>query len=265
MKLFRLIPLLAALISVHFSFVNAQERAISTTPAAMSVRVAVPGNIFSRLEGTAPTGIFIESVDAILRQLGMVPRYLAMPTGDALRELKEGDIDIATVVVPLDRLKQDMHLSAPVIIEYNAVLFLREHGFKANKLSDFHGKRIAGRQGYRYPLLDADPAIHLNRYRTDGEMIRGVLLGHEDIAIIAGISDLYTFRAEGIMAQMDISPNAVGSVPLVAGFSKKRFSAEQIAEFDRMMAEFKKSQEWQAILQRNGMADLVRDWSMIEH
>lgn len=225
--------------------------------------VAIPGNLFASLERGNPSGIFIETMDVLLKQSGMAPTYINMPTGDALRDLKAGAVSVATVVVPIPRIKDDAYFSDPLVTENNVAVTLKDKGFNLSRVSDLRGKRIGARTGYQYPLLDKDPGIQLMRYNSDGEMLRSLLFGVVDVAIISAISDIYAFRSEGIMTRMEILNTSVGAVPLVAAFSKKHFSKESVDAFNQALAKFKQSPEWQELLEKNGLADLVKDWPMV--
>jgi ABC-type amino acid transport substrate-binding protein len=52
-------------------------------------------------------------------------------------------------------------------------------------------------------------------------------------------------------------------VPLVVAFSKEKFSKESVDAFNLALTDFRKTDEWQAILEKNGMADLVKDWPIL--
>lgn len=234
----------------------------AAAPSSAS-RVAIPGNLFASLEKGRPSGVFIEAVDAILKKSGITPTYINMPTGDALRDLNEGNISAATVVVPIPRIKDAAWFSDPVVTEYNVAVTLKDKGFNLTRVFDLRGKKIGARAGYQYPLLEKDRGIRLLRYRTDGEMLRSLFFGHVDVAVIAGISDIYAFRSEGIMTRMEILKTSVGAVPLVVAFSRKHFSKESVDAFNQALASFKKGPEWREILEKNGMTDLIRDWPLV--
>ena len=244
---------------------TAEPGAAPSEPEKPKVRVAIPGNLYASLEAYEPKGIFVEAVDALLKQAGMSPAYLNMPTGEAIREVRKGGVDVATVVVPVPSLQEGVLLSDPLVTEFNVVATLRGKGFELNAMSDLRGKRIAARQGYRYPLLEKDTSLNMTRYRTDGEMIRALLFADADVAIMSGVSDIHAFRAEGIMSRLEVLKSAVGVVPLVAVFSKKRFKAEDIERFNQDLAKFKEGPEWKTILDRNGLADLVHDWPVLKN
>jgi ABC-type amino acid transport substrate-binding protein len=226
-------------------------------------RVAVPGNMFAQLGKAGPEGIFLETMDALLKRMGKTPQYILMPTGDALIEAASGKISAATVVVPSARLASTLWLSEPLFNESNIVVTLRDKGFALKKLADLKGKRLGARQGYRYPMLENKPGIVMERYTTDGEMLRALLFEQIDAALFSAISDIFAMRSEGIMKRLLVLENAAGSVPFVAAFSKVHFTQRELQDFNKALAEFKRSPQWEEVLERNGLADLSRPWPMI--
>lgn len=62
-------------------------------------------------------------------------------------------------------------------------------------------------------------------------MLRALFFGQVEVIIISAISDLYAFRSEGIMTRMEILKTSVGTVPLVAAFSKKIFTKGSVDAF----------------------------------
>jgi len=264
--------LLCRLVSVLFATAIglgcAQAQSDGVKPGevpAKKLRVAIPGNIYASLEQNEPSGIFIEAVAALFRHRGVSLSYLSMPTGEALKEVRKGALDIATVVVPTAGLRESVFLSEPIVTEYNVVMTLRDKGFDLTSIADLKGKTIGARAGYQYPLLEKDPTLKMTRYQSDGEMIRALMLGQADVVIISGVSDIYAFRAEGIMSRLEILKTAVGTVPLVAAFSKQSFRAEDVARFNEDLASLKQSAEWKTILDRNGLVDLVHPWPLLSN
>lgn len=266
--LLRAISASALCLGIFASGLAAAQTAVAKTPgedngAINELRVAIPGNVFANMDSHQPSGIFIEALDAVLKAGGFRPVYLRMPTGDAIRELLGGGIHVATVVVPRASGWAGVHLSAPVISEYNVVVVKKDSSLRVDRLDDLRGIRLAGRTGYQYPLLEGQSELHVSRYGTDAEMIRGLLFGREEALVFSAISDLFAFRAEGVSSRLKVLDRAVGVVPLVAAFSAVRFSSDQVRQIDAAIAEFKTSPAWQSILDRNGMSDLVKDWPLV--
>lgn len=230
---------------------------------APSFRVAVPGNMFAQLGKGGPEGVFLETMDALLKRMGKTPQYITMPTGDALQEAVTGKISAATVVVPSPRFEKTLWLSDPLVNEFNIVVTLKDKGFALKRVSDLKGKRLGARQGYRYPILENKPGIVFERYTTDGEMLRALLFEQIDAMLFSAISDTFAMRSEGIMKRLLVLDKSAGSVPFVAAFSKDHFSQQDLLEFNKALAEFKRSPQWGQVLERNGIADLSKPWPVI--
>ena len=242
---------------------NGQAQIINNPASASVVKVAAPGNLFALLEKSRPAGLMLETIDILLKQMGRTPSYITMPIGDSLKKLQEGKLDMVSVVVPDSRLKEIAWISDPIINEYNLVMTPRDRVFPLSRVSDLYGKQIGARVGYQYPQLESDNSVKLIRYRSDGEMIRALLFGQIDAALISAISDIFTFRTEGILDRFVILKTAVGTVPISVAFAKNRFSQEDVDSFNRALAQFKQQPEWTNLLDRNALVSLIKDWPLI--
>jgi len=246
-------------------FMTSNALAQIGSPDAPTFRVAVPGNMFAQLSKNGPEGVFLETMDVLLKGMGKVPQYVTMPTGDALAEVNKGTLNAATVVVPSPRTTSNLWLSDPLVVESNIVVALKDKGFALKSLSDLAGKRLGARQGYRYPLLENKSGMKLERYTTDGEMLRALLFDQIDAILFSAISDIFALRSEGIMKRLVVLDKAVGSVPFVAAFSKSSFSEQDLQTFNKALADFKRGSQWKQILESNGLTDLSEPWPMINN
>jgi len=227
------------------------------------VLVGLQNSVFANFFYGKPAGIMLEPVDIVLRLSGRDPVYLAMPTTEITAAMKEGTVGVETVMVETPSNKGWALLSDPIVTEYNVIAVPIDRKLSVSRLSDLHGLRLGGRQGYQYPLLDTDPAIELERFAQDGALIRNLILGRIDAAIIGALSDVFKLRAEGVMPRIRILDRAVGTVPLRAGLSRRIFSSNDLDNFNGHLAELKADPKWQDILERNGFADLVTEWPSI--
>ncbi|MBF0134478.1 MAG: pentapeptide repeat-containing protein [Magnetococcales bacterium] len=227
------------------------------------VMVSVPGNLFAKTNRGIPVGVIAETMDAVLKKMGYLPVYVSMPISETHEAVAEGMVDIAAMAIPTAQGTESFRFTLPVIEEYNTVLVRKQGVFPLERVADLHGHTLGGREGYLYPLLTQDSKVTLQLFSSDGEMIRNLILGKLDAVIISGISNLYVLRSEGIMAQLDVLKKAVGLVPLRAAFSAKNFTQEQVEAFNVELGAFQRSPQWPAILERNGLADLVREWDMV--
>ncbi|MBF0156093.1 MAG: transporter substrate-binding domain-containing protein [Magnetococcales bacterium] len=226
--------------------------------------VAVPSNLFAKTDGGRPSGVIAELLDSVLKGMGFEPIYISMPVPEMPGAMESGVVGMASLAFKGMPGTEQLLFTDPFLTEYNVVLVPRKKEIPLVRVSDLQGLRLGGREGYRYPLLEKNPVVALEFFRSDGEMIRNLILGKLDAAVISGVSDIFALRNEGIMAQLDVLKVAVGSVPLGGAFAPGRMSPERLQEFNGRVAALKESPEWQEILARNGLADLVREWKVVE-
>jgi ABC-type amino acid transport substrate-binding protein len=215
------------------------------------VLVSLQNNVFANLFDGHPEGVMLETVDTVLRRWGREPVHVVMQNGDTF----------VAVETPSNRTLA--LYTDPILTEYNVIALPAGKDMRLNHTSDLHGLRLGGRVGYQYPLLDPDPQIHMERYSQDGELIRNLILGRIDAAVISALSDVYKLRAEGVMPRIHLLDRAVGMVPLRAALSNRLFTASDLDRFNATLAGLRKGREWQQILERNGFADLAVDWPLI--
>lgn len=234
-----------------------------STVATQRILIGVPNNVFARLDEGQPTGIMLEAVNHIALQMGLQPSFVTMPASDIPKALDSGQIDIAAVRIQSSRGKESALFTDPIIHEHNVPIARAGEGFSLRKVSDLNGKRVAGRAGYHYPALEKATNVKMERFDSDGAMIRALLHKKTDVVIIAALSDIYVFRAEGVMRRVQVLDSAIGSVALRAAFTAKRYTPEHIVRFNELLAVYQKGSAWQQTLERNGFADLVHDWPML--
>jgi len=225
--------------------------------------VGLQNNVFANLFDGRPTGIIIEAIDIILRKMGRNPIYIVMPAGDIVAGMADGTVAVNSVTVEVASNRSQALFTDPIVTEYNVIAIPAAHQLALNRLSDLYGLKLGGREGYQYPLLEKDPQINLRRFSQDGELIRNLILGHIDAAVISALSDVYKLRAEGVMPRIRLLSRAVGVVPLRASLSHRTFTSADLENFNQYLAELKASKVWAAILEKNGFADLVEDWPTI--
>ncbi|MBF0145575.1 MAG: pentapeptide repeat-containing protein [Magnetococcales bacterium] len=224
--------------------------------------VAVPGNLFAKTEKGIPAGVIAETLDVILKKMGFSPIYVSMPIAEMPEAVENGFVDVLAMALPTGKSAEKLLFTEPLIEEFNTVLVRRNEPFALERIADLHERKLGGREGYIYPLLKKDPEIKLQLFSSDGEMIRNLILGKLDAVIISGISNLYVLRSEGIMAQLDVLKKAVGMVPMQAALSPGKFSRKELELFNKSLKEFKQGTEWNAVLEHNGLSDLVRPWEV---
>lgn len=234
-----------------------------SAPRGNNVLVGLQSNVFANFFYGKPSGIMLEAVDFVLRRSGRNPVYLAMTNSEIASAMQDGTVGVDTVMAETASNRKWALLTDPIVTEYNVIAVQAGRNLTVTHLSDLHGLHLGGRKGYQYPLLDTDPEIKLERFAQDGELIRSLVLGKIDAAIISGLSDVFKLRAEGVMPRIRILDHAVGTVPLRAGLSRRLFSQEDLDNFNTHLAELKADTLWVDIVEQNGFADLLVEWPSI--
>jgi ABC-type amino acid transport substrate-binding protein len=231
--------------------------------APNEVLVGLPNNVYANYQEGKPNGIMVQAIDTILLGMGRQPVYIVMPSSVLNTMVAAGKVAVSAVAFQSSRSPKTILFSDPIVVENNIVAVLRGKRFEVAKVEDLYGHVLGGRTGFAYPLLQDDPKVTLNRFGSDAELLRNLIFGRIDAAIISAISDLYKLRSEGVMARIEVLDVSLGSVPLRAALSSAHFTPEDHAEFNRRLAEIKEGPQWLDILDRNGMGDLVHDWPTI--
>lgn len=252
---------LAGIAAVPF-LLNAPARAMR---AADEILVGLPNNIFANLHDGRPTGLLAEAIDLILRDMGRKPVYIVMSNADMSAALRDGTVGLNSVTVLTSADAEAGLYTDAIVTEFNIVAVRAGQKLRVEHLGDLHGLKLGGRAGYLYPRLDADPQIRLQRFSQDGELIRNLIHGRIDAAIISALSDVYKFRAEGVMTRIRLLNRSVGQVPLRAVMSRHAFSEVDLADFNKRLAALKAGPQWAEILERNGFSDLAVDWPMVDN
>lgn len=239
-------------------------RPLMAAKAPDGVVVGIPNNVYANLSDGRPTGIMVESIAMILQRMAKRPSFLVMPNSEMPRAMERGSVDVVSVAIKTPANEKNAFFTDPLVIEHNIIAVLNGHQFELNHISDLHNKTLGGREGFRYPILEKDPAIKLQRFDSDGALMRNLILGRIDAAVISALSDMYKFRSEGVMSKMTILNKSVGEVQLCAALSFSRFTPDDLARFNSELAGLKAGPEWQRLLEANGLADLVREWPSLE-
>jgi len=236
---------------------------VSSAPTK-EVVVGVPNDIFSTFADGQPIGVIAETVDYVLKKMGYFTRYRNMPKKVMRNDVHGGKLDVGTSLLKFPSREKKARYSDPIVTEYSVLVVRKGTKFEANNTADLRGKKLGGREGFHYPLIDGDSSIRIERNRTDGENVRRLLLGKVDAAIVGAVSDIFDLRAEGVMTELEVLDRAVGSVDLGAALADEHFSKADIEAFNQHLAALKKSDDWTRILERNAVADLVKEWPLIE-
>lgn len=244
-----------------------EDKPTTTTQTDKSNRtilVAAPWTVFTKVKRGMPVGVLAETTDIILKRMGFNPVFVGMSMGEIPKAMKENQVAASALMVKTPDNEKNILLTEPIVNEYTAVVVRRGESFPLERLSDLRGRKIGGRQGYRYPLLEEDGEIKIEGYRSDGEVMRSLLLHKVDIVLVSALSNVFSFRVEGVINKLEILPIAVGIVPLRVALSPKVFTPADQTRFNTLIVQVRGEPIWQDILAKNGFADLIRDFPLLK-
>ncbi len=224
--------------------------------------IGVSANVYADIREGRPRGVIIEAADYIARQMGYSPTYLVISSKEMAKKVRSGEIAIgATSLIGVEG--EAVSYSPAIIREYSVLVGKRTRSFDVKSIDALRGLKIGGRVGFKYPGIENEKGIDLIRNRKDGENIRGLFLGELDLAVVGSVSDIYEFYSEGVMSELVVLDNAIGYVDIGLSLSNVYFSRKKMAEFRLGIGELLKGAEWKNILERNGMAELVKEWPTV--
>ncbi|MBF0139524.1 MAG: transporter substrate-binding domain-containing protein [Magnetococcales bacterium] len=235
-----------------------------TDKNSRTVLVAAPWTVFTKVKRGAPVGVLAETTDIILKRMGFNPVFVGMSMGEIPKAMKENQVAASALMVKNPDNEKNVLLTEPIVNEYTAVVVRRGESFSLERLSDLRGRKIGGRQGYRYPLLEEDDEIKIQRFRSDGEVMRSLLLHKVDIVLVSALSNVYSFRVEGVINKLEVLPVTVGIVPLRVALSPKVFTPADQTRFNSLIEQVRNEPVWQEILAKNGFADLIHDFPLLK-
>lgn len=253
------------LLLVSFSAFTQNSILMATSSTTHKILVTLPSNLYGRTKVGIPVGIVAETVDAVLHRMGYDNyKFINMRTDEAVKALQENKVDIIAVLYKTQKTQNIGMFTDPIIIEYNVIAVRKGDKFQLLKFSDLYEKKLGIRTAHPYkPPTKYDRDIDLQRFESKGDILRSLILGRIDAAIISSLSDIYDFRTEGIMKQLDLLDRAVGTIPIYAMFSTKLFSQQDVQSFNFHLTALQQEPIWTDILSRNGFGDLVHVWPMV--
>jgi ABC-type amino acid transport substrate-binding protein len=256
--------LLAALVPA-MAQTQASDRAVPERDGTMKLlRIGVPGSMYAHVVNGKPQGAIIELTVMVFEELGYTARLVVMPVNEILSGLRNGSLEAGAGLVLRGRPQEGIAFSGPVIREFSLPITRKGEQVQITSLKGLHGKKVGARVGFSYPGLDDKPQITLVRKRKDAEMLRDLILGSLDMALIGSVSDVFEFRSEGVRTEIDLPTYAVSYVDLGCSVSSKSLPLEVIDKFNTRLSAMLNEPLWKEILSRNGLEDLVRDWPLIK-
>ncbi|MES0884153.1 substrate-binding periplasmic protein [Roseibium sp. SCP14] len=210
-----------------------------------------------------PVGILGDTSNRILQDMGYDASATRLPFARLYQSIHQGEIDVAIGVLRTDERASQAHYSDPILTAYNVLVVKKGEAFDFSSLSDLRGKKIGGRRGFAYPSLEAQ-GVSVEPAKDDETNLKKVLGGRLEAAVFSSIASLAQLDKSATRSQVELLPLAVGSVPLGIAFADEKFSAEDLARFNELLASFKASDDYAATLAKYGVTDYVKDWPLAQ-
>ncbi|MBF0100958.1 MAG: transporter substrate-binding domain-containing protein [Desulfobacterales bacterium] len=253
---FRLMIILFVLcIQLNSSYADEQHKIIY---------FGLAGDMFSQLIDQKPVGIIAQSMDYVLQQMGYTVHYILLSSDVMKESIQEGELDVAASMPNYSNSNEKIFWMTDTIFrEYNILFVKYGKGFPVTNHASLYDKKIGGKHGCTYSLIEGDSQIQIERVHTDAENIRNLLLGKLDV-VIAGAVTAYYLRLEGLIRDLEVLDRSVGYVDFGGALSKKRFAKEDVSRFNNLLLQLKQEPQWQKILNSNSASNLVKQWPLIQ-
>lgn len=231
----------------------------------LEVAVPVPGVVpFAFLEKGEPKGLIGEVTRMAFKNMGVEVRFSEMPFARMYKSLEDGALAGGVSALRTPDREKTMFFSKPIMVEYNVILVKKGKAWAAKTTADLAGKRIGSRIGFKYPLIDGVSGVSLEPVDTHETNFKKLAGGRIDGLIIGSITGVVEATTKGFMKDFEVLPIAFGKVPLGTAFSRKKFSEKQVEQFDAEVEKIKAGQDWAAIVARNEVSDLMKEWPVAE-
>lgn len=188
------------------------------------------------IEGGQAIGVIGDALRHMAKQLDWRLEMKAdIPPARIYDSLHRGGIDIVASVLPTPERSSQAWYLANIVDEYSALYVRRGAGVVIRNPDDLRGLRVAGRLGFKYPVLDDHADIRLVRFNTTSAMIMAVAHGAID-AFIGG-----SVGTEGVLASLEQDgklerlPVAIAAIPHTIALSHRAFSQRQAQAASRVL------------------------------
>lgn len=185
-------------------------------------------------------GLSIELVEALLRETGHTPKYVALPFARGLHNILHGNIDMMLNMTVTEERKEFMHFVGPQLDETILLVIKKGSNFSITSLNDlkklpkpigierkkvysknFEEKRATDKEFEN--ILEMVNEVDLNEKKLEAGRISGFLGFGYNVFDNIKINPLYR--------NFTVHPFIINRDYVYFGFSKKSFSKKQLSLF----------------------------------
>jgi polar amino acid transport system substrate-binding protein len=160
-------------------------------------------------EGGPPSGIFIDILEAVLREANLTSRYHVLPFKRCLAELKSGtaDLFIGLFYRP-DREEYVIYLKPTIAPSVTKVFYLNKGRARhIQKWEDLYRLRIGIRDGYKnHPDFDTDQRVQKFGVTTDEQNFHKLALDRIDAVLITKETGVFLINKLGYAERFETAP-----------------------------------------------------------
>jgi polar amino acid transport system substrate-binding protein len=164
---------------------------------------------YRMFEGGPPRGIFIDILEAVLRQANLTSRYHVLPFKRCLAELKTGTADLFVGLFYRPEREAYLIYLKPTIAPYVTKVFYLNKGRARHiqKWEDLYPLRIGIRDGYKHhPDFDADQRIQKFGVTTDEQNFHKLAHNRIDALLITEETGIYLIDKLGYSERFAPAP-----------------------------------------------------------
>ena len=164
---------------------------------------------YRMFEGGPPRGVFIDILEAVLRQANLTPRYHVRPFKRCLAELKTGEADLFIGLFYRPEREAYVIYLKPTIAPYVTKVFYLNKGRARHiqKWEDLYQLRIGTRAGYKHhPDFDTDQRIQKFEVATDEQNFHKLAANRIDAVLITEETGVYLIGKLGYRGRFAPAP-----------------------------------------------------------
>lgn len=211
---------------------------LSAPAVAEKVRIAVNhAPPYRILDETPPTGLYIDVMNALARELDWQPVYIEVPFRRVLWLMEKGEADIMLGALPTTERQRYMDFVVPAFPAEPKLFFYRAPEHRVHRYEDLSGRTIGVLRGSRYhPDFDRDQTLHREAASDYSLLMQMLAMGRLDLVVAPELAGRH--EAAQIAERLSSSPFRLPGEPSYIALSRQSGLTHQrqrlMDAFDRL-------------------------------
>lgn len=203
---------------------------------------------YSIIENGVRDGVVLKPALAALSKIGISGTPTEMPAQRFYRDVEEGTLDIGIDATPTQARERGSWFSEPIFTDYVVIFVPKDKTFPFETIKDLTGKKLGGRLGFSYGLLDQNPEIVIERVNTQEQNVDKLLAGRLDGIIANYVAGELDFIARNSLDKVAVLPVAVNKVPLAMTLSRKRYTEQDLVRLNSALGQLRADPDFRKLL-----------------